>query len=302
MRAFRKLLLSAGMLLLILSSCDLFFIGPSLNLNWDDPNAGFGRLDAEQIGKDEIRVSWDWYDIERQLRGQAAVFDEIVIKYNKNSRPLSRFGGTSFEIKNWNPVSKPMWSAQFDGLEQDEEYYFALYAHEKDGRWMAPVYTSKRIEGYNIDSWSPGWTRAFGALMSTGNLDALNTISDDQVDIYYYEDVWEDDNIQEAILSFNITTGPTVDDKILIYPVRLFIDDSADPISPGIGIDEFTVDRSVRVEIPVETGFSGLKTVDMTNVFAKAHYHGTKGFLLMTQGEVIAYDTFNLQIDTVWNY
>jgi hypothetical protein len=141
---------------LLFVSCDGFFLGPAMNLNHDDPNRAFGRLECEPIDSDEIRVIWDWYDIERALRGISPVYDEIIIKHNTGSYPTSRLGGESYLLTSWDASTNPMSSTIFTDLKRDRDHYFALYAHEAGGSWMAPIYTSRYLEGYtpsNQDHW-----------------------------------------------------------------------------------------------------------------------------------------------------
>ena len=290
--ALRTFLIGAAVIM-SLASCDLFLLGPSLNLNYDDPDIGFGRFRSALIGDGEIRVGWDWIDIERKLRGLDPVYDQIIIKHSTGSYPVSRLGGEKFEISGWNPVTKPMWSTVFKDMKWDREHYFALYAHERDGRWMSPMYTSLYFDGFdtNMNSF-PTELTVSGNFSGGGH--PQGELSLDQADMYYY-DIGEDGTVKSATISFDVTSPPAADDKIVIYPMRSRWD-IPDFTSLNIGDaavypDQFYIDRSVRVEIPVSTAPVNPIERDITSVFAKAQYHGTNGILIVTGGSNISIST-----------
>ncbi len=280
-------------------SCDSFILGPSLNLNRDGLNESFGRFECELIDSDEIRVVWDWYDLERALRDIAPVYDEIVIKHSRGSYPTSRLGGESFPIKSWDASAKSFTSVIFSNLKRDREHYFALYAHEKGGGWMAPVYTSQQLENFRLESesfWHTNFVK--GDMSSSGTStnfpNATETISGEIFNILYYEN-WYDMNVGSAEINIDISLVP-LDTTLVIHPMRARWE-SGDPFLLKIGeADEFFIDRSIRVEIPFVAGdLAGPRSIDISEVLAKAYYHNTGGLFLYTTGNQL---TMNYTVDT----
>lgn len=283
MKGFLKL---AGTILITISlftACDAFVALPAFNLNPDDPDQAFGPLRTGIVDDGTIRVIWDWYDLERLVRGAEPVYDEIVIKHNRGSYPDSRLGGKVFEIKNWDPATNPLWAATFSDLKDDREHYFALYAHEKDGRWVGPLYTSRYIEGFEY--WLRNGvlpTNGVAAIVSTGTTVGEGLLTEDQANLYYYQDIWEDEIITSAELVLEVT-GVSADGTLLIFPLRSYVEDeNADGnIDTGISLSDFSVDRSIRVELNLLSGGTGTKYIDITDVLSKAQYHRHSGLLLM---------------------
>lgn len=288
MKHFLKLAGIAFISISFFTACDAFVLIPALNLNPDDPDQAFGRLRAGIIDDGTIRVVWDWYDLERVVRGIEPVYDEIVIKHNRGNYPASRIGGETFEIKNWDPAANPLWAATFSDLKGDREHYFALYAHEKDGRWVGPMYTSRHMEGFGYDIRTGSFpTNSISATISTGATPGagIGNVSGDEADLYYFQDFWEDEIVMSAHFIIDFSSIPA-NDTLLIYPLRGYIEDSDlnGIIDRGIGLTEFNVDRSVRIEYPVISGDIGVKSIDITKVLAKAQYHGHNGILLKMAG------------------
>jgi len=84
-------------LLLSLGSCDDFLLAPTGRIQHHDPEAGFSRLEPQMIG-DEVRLVWDWYDLERDLRDGTVNHDQIILKHKTGSYPDSRFDGAFYHI------------------------------------------------------------------------------------------------------------------------------------------------------------------------------------------------------------
>ncbi len=283
MKSFSKLAIILGILITLFTACDAFVLLPAFNHNPDDENPVFGPLRAGIVDDGTIRVMWDWYDLERVVRGFEPVYDEIVIKHNRGNYPDSRLGGKSFEIKNWDPATNPLWPATFSDLKDDREHYFALYAHEKDGRWVGPMYTSRHIEGFDYQIRNGVFpTSSVAAIVSTGTTVGEGLLTEDQANLYYYQDIWEDEVIISAELVLEVT-GVSADGTLVIFPLRSYVEDAdADGnIDTGISIADFSVDRSIRLELDLVAGGTGTKYIDITKVLSKAQYHRHNGILLM---------------------
>jgi hypothetical protein len=280
---------------LLFVSCDGFFLGPAMNLNHDDPNRAFGRLECEPIDSDEIRVIWDWYDIERALRGISPVYDEIIIKHNTGSYPTSRLGGESYLLTSWDASTNPMSSTIFTDLKRDRDHYFALYAHEAGGSWMAPIYTSRYLEGYtpsNQDHWYVDFVS--GDLTLAGinsNSPTLPTedVSDTLFNIFYF-DIWDIKGVENATLYFYVT-NVAVDTTLVIRPTRArWLSGDSFTLAMG-GASEFVIDRTVQAQISFAAGDpAGLYSVDVTKVLSKAFYHGSGGLFFSTTGNPLTLD------------
>ncbi len=307
MKALLKFAGTFAIVITLFTACDVFVLLPAFNHNPDDPNQSFGPLKAGIIDDGTVRVVWDWYDLERKVRGLEPVYDEIVIKHNRGNYPDSRLGGKVFKIKNWDPATNPLWATTFSDLKSDREHYFALYAHEKDGRWVGPLYTSLYMEGFDYNMWSSFASHGISAVISTEVTpgSGLGTISGDEADLYYYQDFWEEEVIMSAELVLEFTNIPA-DDTVLIYPLRSYIEDSDGDnlIDQGIGLAEFSVDRSVRIEVPLSAGATGTQIVDITKVLAKSQYHRHNGILLKMQGTTtVNYTSFpSIDIEIARNW
>src|SRR6056297_1356281 len=139
--AYKLLFLS---LVVLLASCDPLFIGPMGRYNRQDEKSSLIRFDAFPYGDGQIFLGWNWLDQERAVRNDIPLlepqWDKIVIKERRDALPTSRLGGTEIS------VTDDTWYKVFSDLEYDSEYYFALWPHEKDGEWLAPVYINRRVE------------------------------------------------------------------------------------------------------------------------------------------------------------
>lgn len=282
MKKQTKIGLIGFFILAILTACDSFILPPAFNLNPEDPNQAFGRLESALIDKGKVRVIWDWYDLERRVRGVTPVYDEVIIKHSRGNYPTSRLGGVSFEIKDWDPATNPLGAATFSDLKDDREHYFALYAHEKDGRWVGPMYTSTYFDGFEYDVKYPVASHSIAAYVSSGTTVGEGLLTEDQANMFYYQDLWEDEIVTSAEITLDVT-GVSADGTIVVYPMRNFVEDSdADgAIDQGITLNEISVDRSIRVEFPIVDSDTGLKNIDISSIMAKAQYHRHNGILLM---------------------
>ncbi len=301
MKTFLKLTGIFAIVVFLFTACDVFVLLPAFNHNPDDPNQAFGPLKAGIIDDGTVRVVWDWYDLERKVRGLEPVYDEIVIKHNRGNYPDSRLGGKVFEIKNWDPATNPLWATTFSDLKSDREHYFALYAHEKDGRWVGPIYTSIYMEGFEFST-RPGLTPItsisvdatppppppppppFPAATTITTAAYPLIISDTQTMIYYFDDIWDDEKIISAKLFIEVNTGPANPDSLIIYPMRSYVEETSGTLSDYIGLYGFTVDRTVFSEYPLSATDTGPKEIDITDVFVKAHYHRHDGIYLKMAG------------------
>jgi hypothetical protein len=189
-----------------------------------------------------------------------------------------------------------MSSTIFTDLKRDRDHYFALYAHEAGGSWMAPVYASTFLDA-NQSPWSSTFfvtdagNTAAGDMGSSGSFDTIDvtslpqnqTLSENLFNIFYY-DLGGEDKISFAELNFNVSAAPAAEVTLIIHPMRVRWN-SGDPPNLAIGgTDQFMVDRSIQAEHTFSVTDSGNFSVNITELFAKSQYHRTYGVFMHTDG------------------
>ncbi len=271
---------------LILSSCDPFYVGPMGRFNPQDEYTSLIRLDAYSYGEDEILLGWNWLDQERAARKNSPLlepqWDKIVIKEKRGSMPTSRLGGTEIS------VGDDTWYKVFNDLENDSEYHFALWPHEKNGGWLAPVYIRRHVE----------WTGTSGDRTATAheayklNLDTntyvnIAEVSESRAEVK--ERVWyflffdgfdEGMTVKSAELKISIDTENSTG-SLIVHPVRWTEGDffSSWPEEEANRERQFATETFVDRTIDIDTAEfdmsdDGRQSIDITEVFQRALYHG----------------------------
>ena len=279
-------------LLVVFSSCDLFFIGPMGRYNQDDEKLSLLRFDAYPYGDGQMFVGWNWLDQERQIRNDIDIhdpqWDKIVIKSRKNTRPTSRLGGTEISVKD------NQWYKIYSDLEYDNEHYFAVWPHEKDGKWLSPVYINRHMEypepdsknstlmnAFSFDTDSGTYTNVFG---SDFNVD--NTTSDIWY-ILYFDNIDGNIAVKSAQLTLDID-DTTSSGTLIVNPVRWddgeFFASDPNPTFERQNATETFVEKTINASEAI----AGPQIFDITEVFNRALYHGP-GFLVLraTSGSAI---------------
>lgn len=126
-------------LFIFISSCDLFLPAPVGRDNPDDPDVQIRYFTSVMSGSDSILAVWEWREASPEI-ADSRVIDEIWIVHSENDPPKSRFPGDSDDVQKFDSTS--FWKAEWINLNSNEEHYFALYAKEKGGTWLAPKHTS----------------------------------------------------------------------------------------------------------------------------------------------------------------
>ncbi len=130
-------------LFIFMVSCDLFLPAPVGRDNPDDPDVQIRGFGAVISGNDSIVTAWDWREASSAIPG-SQVIDEIWIVHSENNPPTSRSPRDSDEVQKFD--SRTFWKADWLNLSSNEEHYFALYAKESGGTWLAPIYTKVHLD------------------------------------------------------------------------------------------------------------------------------------------------------------
>ena len=276
--------------LMLLSSCDPLLLAPSPLANWNDPDLGVAKLRADVYGDGKMRFAWDWIDLDLTLPKQYCVLekpdiDKIIIKHSRNSPPTTRIGGIEYDIDDYEPNSNTLWNHVFSDLKFDREHYFALYMHEKNGRWLAPLYASEYMEGSHTHTGTsgvqefqkitivPGPPPSAAISAEIDGPPGSSNISATKWDLYYF-DVHEHNR---TILSASLDITVSANCDVVIYPVR-FRPDFGDQVLGAVA------DRSLELVYPVSTGGVTISGQKISEIIAKAFYHGKGGLLIHTMG------------------
>ena len=296
MRIASVVVLLVSATVFLVSGCDALLLGPSPHANWDDPDLALMKLRANAVDDRDIRVAWDWLDIERELAGEKPKVDEIIVKHRKGSPPETRLGGKKFKLKNFEQNTNPLWKHTFNKLEQDEEHYFALYMHEKGGRWTAPLYTSTHLDG--VDKYTENrnalYYQTADILTSTLSSDepqsfsgAINGVTDTNWALLYFEEIDRRSTVESVTLNIDNSAGAT----LVINPIR---------ITPH-SFEDLSV-ASIDHSLELETTVTAIDTVSgklLTEIFAKAYYHISNGILVRTKGTSITINTMGIDCTVV---
>jgi len=136
---FILILIFAG----IFISCDILLPAPLGRNNPFDNEAQIGRFAAVISGQDSIITAWDWRNPPSGIDDSRKI-DKIRIVHSENDPPTSKYPLNPNNVKEY--TSNSEWKAEWDNLRNDREHYFALYAHEKGGVWLAPKRVSRNFD------------------------------------------------------------------------------------------------------------------------------------------------------------
>lgn len=124
-------------------SCDLFLPAPVGRNNPEDPDVQIMAFGSAVSGLHSIMTIWDWREASSGI-SDSRIIDEIWIVHNDENPPTSRFPLNSDEVKKYG--SRSSWKAEWTDLSSQKDHFFALYAKEKGGTWLAPRFTSFHLE------------------------------------------------------------------------------------------------------------------------------------------------------------
>jgi hypothetical protein len=167
-----KLLIIFGIFVLLLS-CDLFLPAPLGRDNPEDDELQIYNFSSAVIGSDKITTVWDWR-APNPATDSSRIIEEIWIVHSVDNstagRPLDSSSEDVLVVTNTSN-----WEKEWVNLQSDKNHYFALYAKEAGGTWLAPVLTDQYLDnntGYEETSTWPNVGK--GTVMNGG---VLQTIS-----------------------------------------------------------------------------------------------------------------------------
>ncbi len=212
-------------------SCDVLFPAPLGRDNFRDNEVQIGRFVAAVSGYESITTAWDWRDPPPGI-DDSRIIDKIRIVHSKNNRPDSKYPLNPDNVIKLD--SNSTWQYGWNNLSADRDHYFALYAHEKGGIWLAPKYSDQYL-GSNVyeERWDTLITKLY---IDTSS--ASNTVGETAINIrdlptkvigflrfdelFYMEFVYQEFGavLDAQIQGFGITFGGNID----IVPVRFFIE------------------------------------------------------------------------------
>ncbi len=298
---------------IVISSCNPLFIGPAGRYNNQDEKASLIRLDAYPYGSDKMFIAWNWLDQERAFRENFPLidpqWDKIVVKASREDPPTSRLGGSEFSVNDAN------WYKVFSDLEYENEYWFALWAHEKDGKWLSPIYVKRSVESPSL---------AEEHISGVYNAYKLNLDNNEYIDLsevpeataHVQERVWyflffENFNQNLIVTSAELTIDIEHTDSsgsLIINPVRWNNGDffSSWPQDEASLERQIATETFVRHTIESQDEDDGVETYDITGVVNRAMYHGTDILVFRaTEGSTIRVNTtspIEIEYEGVWKW
>lgn len=297
-------------LLVVLGSCDLFFIGPMGRYNRDDNKLSLLRFDAYPYGDGQMFLGWNWLDQERQIRDDIDIpdpqWDKIVIKSRKNSRPTSRLGGTEISVKD------NQWYKIFSDLDYDHEHYFAVWPHEKDGKWLSPIYINRHMEypeadarnsilidAFSFDTDNDTYNNVFGSDFSV-----TNTTFDIWY-ILYFDEI--DSNIVVKSAQLNIDIDDTTSSGTLIINSVRWDDGEFFASDPNRTYErQNATETFVNRTISAADAIAGPQDFDITEIFSRALYHGPGILVLRVEAgsniDILDTTTPTITYEGVWRW
>lgn len=167
------------LLVVLISSCNLFFSLPHGRENIDDPNAQITAFTALPSGDDSIVTIWNWKDTPGTWGDDE--IDEIHIQHSIFGYPenLNLIFGETFS-------NNTEWQHEWKDLIPGITHYFSLFAKSSDGDggdiWFAPIRTKisltgkvkSTIKSLNY-SWTVNNTSVNGGIL-TGDLNSTDVI------------------------------------------------------------------------------------------------------------------------------
>ncbi len=222
-------ILSAASAVFFLSACDYLLPLPLGRDNPADDEAQIGGFSAAVSGIDSITVVWGWLAPAQDIPDDQ-VIDKIRIVHKVNDPPSSVVQLNKEDYTDISDIST--WQFEWRGLQQGEDQYFALYAHEKGGKWLSPKIEKKWINS-NVypNSWSPGFNKFYissaspGNVVTTASTNVTGTVPGGNVGFFEFYNL-NDPNYgivsEAAIRGWNVSASG----DILIVPVRIRLYDS----------------------------------------------------------------------------
>ena len=291
-------------------SCDFLLPAPLGRNNPYDDEAQIGRFNATVSGSDSIVTSWDWRDALPEIDDKR-IIDKIRIVHSEGSRPASKYPINPEEVQEY--TSNIEWQFNWTGLTQDREHYFALYAHEKGGMWLAPKYTEKYLDSFPQENFVTLWPnsppnnwdqfRVYEALNPPSttpdvtNSGGYNWNAGSFLVLEFYSK--EAKYFDQFLLHLqNLVPGGDVD--LTIYALKkdfLQLIDWADMISD----DTIDYDSAISRQVTIIGG--GNQAIDISEVVNRMSLHYSRSIAILVNTGSLSVDILNWSIDAhFWGY
>ncbi len=210
--------------IILLTSCDFLLPGPLGRDNPEDDGTQIGGFASAVSGSNSIIVVWDWHPPAPDIPDYQ-VIDKVRIVYSENDIPSSMYPINKDEYTE--VTSNTTWQFEWKNLRTDKDHYFALYAHEKGGSWLSPIFSKRYI---NINGFEERTNMGFTKLYvnTSGDANPVTTtasnITASPLTVFFLVfDFPSDDGavLDARLTSFSINNTGTVD----VVPVRKRVND-----------------------------------------------------------------------------
>lgn len=118
-------------------SCDILLPSPLIRNNPNDNEAQLGEFAVVASGDSSVLALWDWQPAS-PLIPDDRIIDKIRIVHRVGDPPVSMYTLNKDDYTEITDSSS--WQFEWKDLKQSRDHYFALYAHEKGGTWLAPIH------------------------------------------------------------------------------------------------------------------------------------------------------------------
>lgn len=278
---------AAVAVLSLCASCDSLFLEPFGRTNPNDPKASILSFEAERYGDGNIAVGWDWLDQDwaaLENGGREVLVDKIAVAHSVGGRPTGRGGAQEIA------VDESRWYLEYIDIEPETEHYFALYAHEKDGGWLAPIYTSryaKRTTKTGVstyDIYEAVYVDANAMTSTVLTTPATKTVGNGKWIICYFNDMNNTKIFTEATLNLevmNVSSGATLE----LYPLRYEYHGDAG-VEDFLNAEYIIHSGKVSREIP-STGPLTLESSGIMDLVTRINYQHTGGIAVTASGGTV---------------
>ncbi len=291
-------------LILILSavlfiSCDLLFPAPLGRDNPLDDEVQIGGFDASVSGPDSIITIWDWRNPAPGI-DDSRIIDKIRIVYSENNPPSSKYPLNPDNVQEF--TSNSEYQFEWTNLQQDREHYFALYAHEKGGVWLAPKYVKRHLNySGHPDAGGSVHTKLYvNTALTTGiSITAINITGPQpggNIGFLIFDELFNND-FGAVLAALMQGYGFTAAGNIDIVPVRKKIEDGMTWASIS---DSYLYDYEHSKTVDVINGTVLIDIKDQINM-ARVHGSNTIAFI-PSAGSAINIDIspFTFSSFSVW--
>lgn len=215
----------------IFISCDFLLPAPLGRNNPFDDEAQIGRFEASPSSYNSIVTVWEWRNPASGI-DDSRIIDKVRIVYSENNPPVSKYPLNPDNVIEY--TSNTDFSYEWTNLNENTDHYFALYAHEKGGLWLAPKNIKAWInDGGYFENWPWNNIKMYVNALLPANpvgTTATNIIYDPGVPEYVvgfmrFDDLFTGDYgavVDARIQGWVVATGGTLS----IIPVRKTVDDT----------------------------------------------------------------------------